>query len=170
MGGWYHCILWRQDTSWCLHTPSYLLARPRRWNKSSCWNPKARSCHSKNSWLNHFGINKFVLPLESITIVTIVTILSVVSTVIVVVVNQTTAPDNPSLLKTNHAGPIVVTISLLLSTKTPCFYFLSFLSPVPPSPSPWLIKICNKLVGPTFELFLNLTPGIHISKKLLSLL
>ena len=34
-----------------------------------------------------------------------------------------------------------------------------------------LIKICNKLVGPICEpLFLNLTPGIHISKNLLSLL
>ena len=29
-----------------------------------------------------------------------------------------------------------------------------------------LIKICNKLVGPTFEpLFLNLTPGTHINRK-----
>jgi len=34
-----------------------------------------------------------------------------------------------------------------------------------------LIKICNKLVGPTsVPLFLNLTLGIHISKSLLSLL
>ena len=35
----------------------------------------------------------------------------------------------------------------------------------------FLIKICNKLVGQTFELlFLNLMPGIHISKNPLSLL
>ena len=34
--------------------------------RSSCWDPKARSCHSKKSWLNHFGfINKFVLPSQS---------------------------------------------------------------------------------------------------------
>ena len=33
IGGWYHCILWRQDTSRCLYTPSYLLARPGRWEQ-----------------------------------------------------------------------------------------------------------------------------------------
>ena len=32
-GGWYHHILWRQDTSWRLHTPSYLLARPGSWEQ-----------------------------------------------------------------------------------------------------------------------------------------
>ena len=32
-GGWYHCILWRQYTSWHLHAPSYLLARPGRWEQ-----------------------------------------------------------------------------------------------------------------------------------------
>ena len=43
--------------------------------RSSCWDPRARSCHSKKSWLNHFGlINKFVLPLESIAVVTTVTV------------------------------------------------------------------------------------------------
>ena len=32
-----------------------------------------------------------------------------------------------------------------------------------------LLKICNKQVGPTFELlFLNLVLGVHISKNLLS--
>ena len=34
--------------------------------RNSCWDPKDRSCHSKESWLNHFGlIYKFVMPLES---------------------------------------------------------------------------------------------------------
>ena len=34
--------------------------------RSSCWDPKDRSCHSKESWLNHFElIYKFVLPLKS---------------------------------------------------------------------------------------------------------
>ena len=32
-GGWYHCILWKQDTSWCLPAPSYLLVRLRRWEQ-----------------------------------------------------------------------------------------------------------------------------------------
>ena len=124
--------------------------------RSSCWYPKARRCHSKRSWLNHVGlINKFVLQLEGRS-------------------QPSSAMEqhrnNPLVLKTNLAGPIVVTISLLLCTKTPCFCFLSFLSPVSPSPSSRLIKIHNKLVKPTFEpLFLNLTSGIHISKNLLSL-
>jgi len=33
IGGWYHCILWRQDTSECLPAPSYLLAKPGRWEQ-----------------------------------------------------------------------------------------------------------------------------------------
>ena len=47
--------------------PSYLLARPRRLEQRSfCWDPRTRNCHSKESWLNHFGlIYKFLLPLKS---------------------------------------------------------------------------------------------------------
>jgi len=53
----------------------------------------------------------------------------------------TSMPDSPQLLKisgwtTNHTGPMVVTTSLLLPTKTLCFYLLSFLSPIFHSPSP----------------------------------
>ena len=72
----------KQDAGGHLPASSYLLARPGRWEQRSfCWDPKARSCHSKGSWLNHFGfINNFVLE--------------------VVVVNQTTS-DDPSLLKIN---------------------------------------------------------------------
>jgi len=51
-----------------------------------------------------------------------------------------------------------MTISLLLSAKTPCFYFLSLfylLSSL--SPSPLVTTICNKLVGLIFDpLCLNL--------------
>ena len=55
-GRWYHYILWRHDTSWSI--PASLLplicwlkfARPGRGEKrSSCWDPKARSCHSKRA-------------------------------------------------------------------------------------------------------------------------
>ena len=63
---------------------------------------------------------------------------------------------------------MVVTLSLLLSTKTPCFYFLSVLLPVSPSPSPWLIKICNKLVGPTFEPFFLISHWIYIYQRTFS--
>ena len=95
------------------------------------------------------------------------------------------APDHLNVLQRDCCRVLVVTISAL---RNSCF-FLSFLSLAFPSPSlqsvivsvlPFpisLIKICNKLVGPTFELlFLNLMPlfhnlmGIHISKNLLSLL
>ena len=43
-------------------------ARPGRWEqRSSCWDPKARTCHSKKYWLHHFGlIYKFVLSLLGI--------------------------------------------------------------------------------------------------------
>ena len=42
--------------------PSYLLASPRTWEQSSfCWDPRASSYHSKESWLNHSG---FKLPLQ----------------------------------------------------------------------------------------------------------
>ena len=57
---------------------------------------------------------------------------------------------------------------------SPCFtQFLPFsIFSIAHLPFPiFLIKVCNKLVEPTFELLLlNLTPGIHISKNLLSLL
>jgi len=94
-------------------------ATPRRANSTTLH----LSCHFKESWPNHFGlINKFVLPLEIVTVVT------------VIAVNRTTMPDDPPLQKINdgtmnHVGPMVVTISLLLPIKTPCFYLLAFLSP-----------------------------------------
>jgi len=95
--------------------------------RSSCWVPKARSCHSKSSWLGHFGLISLYSHWKVVITIT--------------VANRAVTPDDPSLPKitdctTNHTGPVVVTISLLLSTKTPCFHFLSFLSPVFPSPSP----------------------------------
>ena len=134
--------------------PEPIAATPRRADSTT----SDLSCHSKESWLDHFGlINKFLLPLKSCH-------------------HQqnnnarwpTTSEDQWTR---NHAGPMVVTISLLLPAKIPCFYFLPFLSLFFPSPSPWMTRICNNLVGPTFEpLFLNLTSGIHISKNLLSLL
>ena len=112
--------------------PSYLLARPRDGSKgvsAEIPEPEAAtprraysttldlSCHSKESWLDHFGlINELVLPLEIVTVVTIV------------IVNRTTMPDDPPLLKINdwtmdHVGPMVVTISLLLPIKTPSYLF-----------------------------------------------
>jgi len=63
--------------------------------RSSCWDPKARSCHSKKSWLNRFElINKFVLPLEIVAIVFIIA-------VVTILVNRTT-PNDPPLLKINQ--------------------------------------------------------------------
>ena len=56
----------KQGAGGHLPAPSYLLARPGWWvQRSFCWDAKARSCHSKESWLKHFRlINKFVLFLE----------------------------------------------------------------------------------------------------------
>jgi len=89
------------------------------------------------------------------------------------------ALDHWNIMQQDYCWILVVTISAL---RNSCF-FLSFLSLAFPSASPqsiivsilpfpiFLIKICNKLVGATSgPLFLNLTPGIHISKNLLSLL
>ena len=146
--------------------PSYLLARPGRWEQRSfCWDPRASSCHSKESWLDHFGlINKFVLPSQSLS----------------------SSPWTPlsteqQRLTTHHYWKSMTELWTTLdhggdylplaSIKTLCFYFLSFLSPFFPSPSRWMTRICNKLVRPTFELlFLNLISGIHTSKNLLCLL
>ena len=89
------------------------------------------------------------------------------------------APDRRNTMQQDYCRILVVTFPALRNS----FFFLSFLSPAFPSPSPQsiivsvlsfpisLIKICNKLVGPTSGLlFLNLMPGIHISKNLLSVL
>jgi len=60
----------KQDTGGHLPAPSYLLARPRRWEQRSfCWAPKARSCHSKESWHDHFG---FELSLQRADLTTLV--------------------------------------------------------------------------------------------------
>ena len=89
---------------------SYLLARPGRWEQRSfCWDPRARSCHCKESWLNHFGLISLYYHWK------------------VVIVNRTTTSDDPPLLKINdwtinHAGRMVVTILLF-----PPYY--SFFSP-----------------------------------------
>lgn len=98
--------------------------------------------------------------------------------------NGTPPPNDPPLLKTNdrttnRAGATAVTVPLLLPIETPCSYFPSLLPPFfpPPSPPPAsvpfspfpisLIKICNKLVGPTPQpLFLNLAPCVQIPKSL----
>ena len=60
----------KQDAGGHLPAPSYLLAGPRIWEQRSfCWNPKARSCHSTEISLNHLGfINKSVLLLEVVII------------------------------------------------------------------------------------------------------
>jgi len=97
-------------------------SRPgNREQRRSCWDTKARSCHSKKSWLDHIVlINKFALSLLG-------------------VVNWTTqspmthhcwrsTSELQAVLETS-----VVTTSLLLSTKTPCFYFLSSLLCLPSS-------------------------------------
>lgn len=89
------------------------------------------------------------------------------------------APDRQNIVQQDYCWILVVTI---LSLRNSCF-FLSFLSLTFPFPSPQsvivsvlpfpisVIKICNKLVGPTSgPLFLNLTLDIHISTNLLSLL
>ena len=89
------------------------------------------------------------------------------------------APDRQNIVQQDYCWILVVTI---LSLRNSCC-FLSFLSLTFPFPSPQsvivsvlpfpisVIKICNKLVGPTSgPLFLNLTLDIHISTNLLSLL
>ena len=91
IGGWYHCMLWR--------LPLICRQGPEDGNKrNSFWDPKARSCHSKRSWLDHFGlIYKFVLPSESFSIISIVPVI-----VAIVIVNRATTPNNPPLLKITY--------------------------------------------------------------------
>ena len=115
-GGWYYCILWRQDTSWRRHTPSYLLARPERWEqKEFLLRSKARICHSKKSWLNHFGlINKFVLPLQSLSSSPWTRCQQNNN-----VWRPTTTEDQS--LNYEPRWTMVVNISLLLPIRTPCF-------------------------------------------------
>jgi len=143
-----------------LATLCSLLSAGKAWKTGTKGVPaeiqKARSYHSKQSWLNHFGlINKFVLPLE---------IVAMVNTV----VNGTTTPDNPPLLEINDYEPCWTCGGDYLPLASykgslllfPIFFLLSLFS------SPSTTRICNKLVGPTFELlFLNLTSGIHIIRE-----
>ena len=114
IGGWYHCILWRQDTSWHLHTPHYLLARPGRWEqkefllRSNNWKLSLQKVLTQALWTYKY---KLALPLEMVAIFA-------VTDVVTIRVNGT-MPNDPPLLKindwtTNHAVPMVVTISLLL--------------------------------------------------------
>ena len=135
--------------------PEPVAATPRRADSTTL----DSSCHSKESWLDHFGlINKFVLP----------------SSWSLLLWSQSST-EHPT---THHYWRSMTELWTTLDHGgdylppiwTPCFYFLSFLLPFSPSPSPWMTRICNKLVGRTFELlFLNLMPGIYISKNLLSL-
>ena len=81
IGELYHCILWKTGCSWAsllplicwqgledgnkgvsAEIPEPEAATPRRADSTTL----DLSCHSKDSWLNHFGlVNKFVLPLKS---------------------------------------------------------------------------------------------------------
>ena len=115
--------------------------------------PEARSCHSRNSWLNHFRlINKFVLSL-------------------LVAVNWTTQPP-----MTHHYWRSTSELWAMLETSVVtslAFYkdsllvlSISFLSPVFPSPSPLVTRICNKLVRQTFDpMCLNLAVGYIYIKE-----
>ena len=139
--------------------------------RSSCWDPRARSCHSKKSWLNHFGlINKFVLPLESIAVVTTVT------------VEQLSSSTEQQCLTTHHYWRSMTELQTtldpwwwlspscfiwrLLASISYVFYCPYFLPHLPE----WLGFVINWSNQHLNRCFLNLTSGIHISKNLLSLL
>ena len=95
--------------------PEPIAATPRRADSTT----SDLSCHSKESWLDHFGlINKFLLPLKSCH-------------------HQqnnnarwpTTSEDQWTR---NHAGPMVVTISLAFYKDFLLLLSISFLFPVFP--------------------------------------
>ena len=101
IGEWYHHAPWKTGCRWAsllplicwqgpedgnkgvsAEIPEPVAATPRRADSTT----SGSSRHSKESWLNHFGlINTFVLPLEIVTMV--------------IVVNGTTTPNDPPLLK-----------------------------------------------------------------------
>ena len=114
-GEWYHRVLWKTACRWAYllplicwqgsedgnkgvsaEIPEPVAATPRRADSTTL----DSSCHSKENWLNHFGlIIKFVLPLEILAMVAII-------------INRATMPNDPPLLKINdwtmnHVGPMV---------------------------------------------------------------
>ena len=71
------------------------------------------------------------------------------------------ASDLRNVVQRDHCWILVVTIPPL---RDSCFFPIFSITLLPFSVS--LIRIYNKLVGPTFEpLFLNLMPGIQILKE-----
>jgi len=122
--------------------------------RSACWDPKARNCHSKRLtqplWTYKYVCTAIVIAVFAIIIII---------TVVTMLINGTT-PNSPPLPKINnwtmnHAGLMVVTISLLLPIETPCSYFLFFLVPFFPIT---LICTYKDSFASIFYLFYSLFP------------